>query len=60
MYIETKVIEKLCFPLSAEVQKEEVAAPVSVPKTLITVQQKVKKRPFFIAGDDPEIEGIKV
>lgn len=40
-----------------EVQKEEVAAPVSVPKTLITVQQKVKKRPFFIAGDDPEIEG---
>lgn len=49
----------ILFSFFIEVQKEEIATgPVSVPKTLITVQQKVKKRPFFIAGDDLEIEGM--
>ncbi|XP_045104258.1 probable RNA-binding protein CG14230 isoform X2 [Portunus trituberculatus] len=42
-----------------EAEKEEVAAPpVSVPRSLVTVHQKVKSRPFFICKDDREIKGL--
>ena len=34
------------------------APPVSVSRSLITVHQKVKRRPFFISEDDREIKGL--
>ncbi|KAK8386882.1 hypothetical protein O3P69_017951 [Scylla paramamosain] len=43
--------------VTTEAEKEAVVAPpVSVPRPLVTVHQKVKKRPFFIHDDDREIE----
>lgn len=39
-----------------EAEEEEVVAPpVSAPRSLVTIHQKVKTRPFFIRDDDREI-----
>lgn len=53
--------ENIFETVASEIEKEEVVeAPVSVPKSLVSMHQKKKKRPFFIYDNDREIKGLSM